>query len=403
MTEETRLSRFILRRFLITLIIVGATEFILSSFINHTLLPVMSDVFFPSIKDSNILSAGNIIIIVLLMLLYFTAQITNKLFPGSSGYIITFVNKRLDAISSASGNREAIISDSIFASMSGKEVLFLCLTLIAIVILTLIPIAVGALIFSGQVTREFRHLDSLRAAEQKENERKRYLMISDIAHDLKTPMTTVSGYARALSDGMVRPEKQKDYLDAITAKSERMNDIIQMLFNYSRLDSDGFELVKKHQDICEIVRECVAASYSDIEAAGDEIEIDIPENILTVCTDKMQISRVITNLLTNAVKHNDKGISILVRIADESDLIRIFVADSGAQIDKQLAHNIFEPFVMGDDSRSSKGGSGLGLSIARKVVEMHGWTIKLAQNPEIARYGLPHKYNKTFVISIPVE
>ena len=176
-----------------------------------------------------------------------------------------------------------------------------------------------------------------------------------------------------------------------------------MLFNYSRLDSDGFELVRSKHDICEIVRECAASAYSDIEDAGDELDVDIPEEKITLNTDKVQLTRVITNLLTNAVKHNDTKTHILACIRDESDLIRIFIADSGKAINKELADNLFEPFVMGDESRSSKGGSGLGLSIARKVVEMHGWTIKLAQKPEIARYNLPPEYEKTFVISIPVE
>ena len=180
-----------------------------------------------------------------------------------------------------------------------------------------------------------------------------------------------------------------------------MNDIVQMLFNYVRLDSDGFDLVRAPVDICELVRECAALAYQDVEDAGMEFDIDIPEEKIMVSADKIQMSRVVTNLLTNAVKHNDKGTHIGVKVTSDSDDTRIYISDSGKEIDKELASDIFEPFVMGDKSRSSKGGSGLGLSIARKVVELHGWKIKLVQRPEIGRYHLGDIYGKVFVIIIP--
>ena len=226
-------------------------------------------------------------------------------------------------------------------------------------------------------------------------------MLSDIAHDLRTPITTASGYARALSDGMVPEDRKQEYLDAIQTKSVRMNELITLLFDYVRLDSEGFKLNKTDCDICEIVRECAAFQYQDIEDAGMSFDIDIPEEEMIHSADKLQFSRVVTNLLTNAVKHNDKGTTIGLFVEKDESRIRIIVADSGKFIEN--AEDIFEPFVMGDESRNSRGGSGLGLSISKKIVEMHGFSIKLIQQPDIKKYNLDSKYVKMFFISVPIN
>ena len=264
--------------------------------------------------------------------------------------------------------------------------------------MSLLPLATGGVIFSGRVTRKLKKYEAGREAERTQEQKQRYLMISDIAHDLKTPMTTVSGYAKALSDGMVKEDQEKEYLDAIRDKTLRMNDIVQMLFDYVRLDSEGFTLVKDKTDICELVRECVASSYSVIEDAGDEVDIDIPDDAIMIDADKIQLSRVINNLLTNAVKHNASGTKIGVFIKKEPDEVRVYIADTGAPIDQELAESLFEPFVMGDKSRSSGGGSGLGLSVASKIAGLHGYKLKLVQKPEMARYNLGEEYKKVFLL-----
>ena len=396
MTEEARLRKFVTKRFITTLVIVGIAEFFISSLLNHAILPVVIPALFPQITDVSDISSGNVMFIAFMVFLYVFAVIMNKLLPSAGEFLTNYINRHMYELGFArTGNP--------MASMDLEDKIFLFVMIAGIIILLLAPIIIGAAIFTRSVSLEFTKLDKIRAEEQKAQDRKRYLMISDIAHDLKTPMTTVSGYARALSEGMIKPEKQQEYLDTITAKTERMNDIIQMLFNYSRLDSDGFELVKAKVDICELVRECVAASYTDIEEAGDEIDVDIPETSLTGQIDKVQLSRSINNLITNAVRHNPKGTKIFIGVKDESDSARVFVADNGDAIPQELAEKLFEPFVMGDESRSSKGGSGLGLSVSRKICELHDGRLKLVQKPEMGRYQLDPEYNKVFVISLPVE
>ena len=396
MTEETRLRKFVTKRFITTLVIVGIAEFFISSLLNHAILPVVIPTIFPQINDPSDISSGNVMFIAFMVFLYIFAVIMNNLIPSAGQFLTNYINRHMYDLGFAR-------TDDPMASLDLGDKIFLLIVIAGIIILMLLPIVIGAAVFSRSVSAEFTKLDKMRAEEQKAQDRKRYLMISDIAHDLKTPMTTVSGYARALSEGMIKPEKQQEYLDTITAKTERMNDIIQMLFKYSRLDSDGFELVKAKVDVCELVRECVAASYTDIEDAGDEIDVDIPETVLMGQIDKVQLSRSINNLITNAVRHNPKGTKIFIGVKDEIDSARVFVADTGDAIPQELADKLFEPFVMGDESRSTKGGSGLGLSVSRKICELHDGKLKLVQKPEMGRYQLGAEYNKVFVISLPVE
>ena len=121
--------------------------------------------------------------------------------------------------------------------------------------------------------------------------------------------------------------------------------------------------------------------------------IDIPEEPYMENVDEVQFGRALTNLLNNALRHNSAGARILLSLRVEADAARITVADTGEKIAPELAEHLFEPFVMGDESRSSKGGSGLGLSIASQIMQMHGWTLSYSED-------IPD-YSKGFVIECP--
>ena len=175
----------------------------------------------------------------------------------------------------------------------------------------------------------------------------------------------------------------------------RMNDLIELLFEYVKIDSEGFKLEKEEYDLIELLRENAALMYTDIEDAQMEFVIDIPEERQIVEVDKLQFSRVITNLLVNAIRHNDENTIIKLSLKKYPGLVIIDIADNGGEISKDIQENIFEPFARGDKSRNSKGGTGLGLSIAQKIINMHGWEINLNTNyPE---------YTKAFEIKIPIS
>lgn len=261
------------------------------------------------------------------------------------------------------------------------------------IVIMIIPIIVASLMFSKALMDEVHRMEQEAEEMRKVYEKKRNLMLSDIAHDLRTPITTIAGYSKALNDDMViSEEKKREYLQAIENKSVRMNDLINLLFEYVRLDSANYGLRRDEIDLPELLRTIAASLYSDIEEKGMEFEISIPEEVHMVSLDRVQFSRVIVNLINNAIKHNEAGTTISLEMKKEKDKIQIIVSDNGSLIPTFLAEHIFEPFAMGDASRTAQSGSGLGLSIAKKIVEMHGWTLELKQYYE--------EYRKSFVIEI---
>ncbi len=268
--------------------------------------------------------------------------------------------------------------------------------LIAIVMLTLLPYLMAAYVYSQMIRTKIHQIVEEQKEAHIEYEQNRSLLLSDIAHDLKTPITTVAGYAQALSEGIVSSEDRKqEYLDAIQHKSMQMNDLIMLLFEYMKLESKGFALNKTRENLSEILRECIASIYSDLEKRDMELELDIPEEAVWYEVDRVQFTRSIMNLLNNALRHNEAGIRIYVRFYQMpyTSSWCIIIGDTGQPIAPEIAEHLFEPFVMGDKSRSSKGGSGLGMSISHKVMAMHGWELRLEQTST-------SRYMKAFIVML---
>lgn len=273
------------------------------------------------------------------------------------------------------------------------EPMFPVLSFIMLIVLFAVPFLGAVYWFCRIVMEEVERRDEEQDEAQREYERKRNLMLSDIAHDLRTPITTIAGYSKALNDGMVTSEeKQKEYLEAIENKSERMNELINLLFEYVKMDSDAFGLHKEPVDIAEVLRKNAALLYADVEDKGMELIVEIPEEPCMVEADALQISRVLTNIINNCLRHNDAGTEIMLELKENGDQKEIIISDNGELIEEVVAIHIFEPFVVGDKSRRTKGGSGLGLSIAKKIVDMHGWKLSLVQNEK--------GYRKAFIINI---
>lgn len=400
MSNERGLRGFILARFFIILIIVNLVEFTVVLLTNRLLIPFMISSF----KLDEIIQATSSENIFLIIFVLIATWIVNSIFPFFKVSPAT-VNSFLEGLIAERGSEAVAATESIRRlTQDTKTTILLALAVIFIAIVLITPYVVGGIIFSLSVAKEIRISEKEKEEARIREEKRRYLMISNIVHDLKTPMTTVYGYAKALNDGVVPEDKKSEYLDAIMAKSDRMNDVVAMLLDYVKLDSEGFTIKKERTDICELVRACCAFSFTDIESAGDEIDVVIPDHPIFIQADNKQLSRVITNLITNAIRHNPEGTKIRVSITSESETtasdVRVFVADTGAEIEGELSEQIFEPFVTGDESRASDAGTGLGLPLSRKICEMHGFNLKLVQNPEILRYRLGEEYQKVFVISM---
>lgn len=208
-------------------------------------------------------------------------------------------------------------------------------------------------------------------------ERARNRMFIDISHDLKTPVTVISGYSRALAENMVRDEdKRKRYIEAIYSKSMYVSKLIDDLFELAKLDFRETGLELKNTDLAEFLRDMAAEHYEQMEDKGLELELHIPQDKVMHMLDRKEMTRAVSNILGNAIRHNPPGTSVFVGLYDMPDSIGIVIADNGTGIPEEIRQVIFDPFVKADCSRSGSG-TGLGLAIAEKIVKKHGGTLVL--------------------------
>ena len=380
--DKKSLKWFLINRFLVIMVCIFVGEELLGLLYNNALLPVMSRML--SNLHVAITAEGSLVLLLIHMLLYLFASFLPR---GLEDYVQHSVMKKME------GSLMVAVDSPLFAGRWGILLRIMIITLILLLIfVTLLPYLVGAFCYYRIVTRKVNELIEAEKEQQLAYDRRRNLLLSDIAHDIKTPITTLCSYSKALSENMVQGEKQQEYLDAIYAKSLRMSELITLLFEYVKLDSSGFELHRQKGDLGDILREGVAALYADFEDRGIVLELEIPETKVEFNVDRVQMARAIGNLLSNAVRYGREGGRALVKLENNT----ITVADDGMEIDEAFAKHIFEPFSRADKARSTKGGSGLGLSIAFRIVEMHGGELKLDR-----AYG--SGYTKAFQIVLPLR
>ena len=395
MSSERQLRGFILSRFFLVLIVTSMVEFAIVLVTNKCFMPFIIQAF----NLEEIVSPESSEKLFVILFVVAATAIVNKVWPFFHVSPESAYNALIGLLSGPNGDNQVAVQTVVDLHENPGAAWLLALSLLVIAIILVTPYVVAGIVFALSAAKEIRKLEHEKDEERHAEEKRRYLMISNIVHDLKTPMTTVYGYAKALNDGMVPPEKNNEYHEAIMAKTDRMNEVVALLLDYVKLDSEGFTLKKEKLDICETVRACCALSYTDTEVAGDTLDVNIPDNPVYIEADGKQLSRVITNLITNAIRHNPEGTKIGVSVTSDED-IRIFVADTGDEIAEDMKEQIFEPFVTGDESRASDGGTGLGLPLSSRICAMHGFSLKLAQKPEINRYRLGEEYKKVFVITI---
>lgn len=232
-----------------------------------------------------------------------------------------------------------------------------------------------------------------RKAFKKENERQQRekdLIYAAVAHDLKTPMTSVQGFAKALSDGKIRPEEQQEVFDIIYRKSNSMNEMVDTLFDYAKLGTEGYTPAFAEVDICALVREIIAENYCELEDHGIEVDIDIPETAIMINADRNELKRAVTNLIVNIYKHNPDGIRAKISVSENGGKAEIRIADSGDPLPDGA--DIFEPFVTENTARTVGHGTGLGLAVTKRVIERHGGEVMVVSDDE--------GYTKAFIIKV---
>ena len=201
-------------------------------------------------------------------------------------------------------------------------------------------------------------------------------LISNISHDLKTPITAVKGYVEGIMDGVAdTPEKMNRYVRTIYNKTNEMDHLINELTFYAGIDCNRIPYNFRRMNVAEFFQDCVEEVGLDLESKNIELNFyNLVSPETQIIADPEQLRRVISNIIGNSVKYLDKEQGkIEIRILDEVDAIRVEIEDNGKGIAAKDLGHIFERFYRTDSSRNStKGGSGIGLSIVKKIIEDHG-------------------------------
>ena len=236
--------------------------------------------------------------------------------------------------------------------------------------------------FKGEISDLYENYNQMRlrlkesAEEQVQADKQNRELISNISHDLKTPITSIKGYVEGIMDGVAdTPEKMERYIKTIYNKANDMNRLINELTIYSGIDSNRIPYHFHKLNVADYFNDCVEEVGLDLE--GQNIRLNYsnmtsPDTI--VIADPEQMKRVINNIVSNSVKYmNRANGTIDIRILDEIDSIRVEIEDNGKGVSAKEIGRIFERFYRTDASRnSSQGGSGIGLSIVKKIIEDHG-------------------------------
>lgn len=200
-------------------------------------------------------------------------------------------------------------------------------------------------------------------------------MLLELSHDIKTPIATIKSYANALEAGLVSDEKKPDYYRTIDLKAGRVAALSEDMFFMLKMDNPDYAPTFETVNICEFLRKICAEYYDEITGAGFTFSIDIPEDDIPTNIDVSLFSRVVINLLSNALRYNKSGKYIGIFCRKDSAHVTVEVTDDGAPIDEALASQMFTAFVRGDRTRKTDGGTGLGLAISKVIVEKHGGEI----------------------------
>ncbi len=236
----------------------------------------------------------------------------------------------------------------------------------------------------GEIGAMYRNYEDMRlrlkesADEKIEREKQNKELISNISHDLKTPITAIKGYSQGLLEGVAdNPEKQMKYIRIIYSKANDMNNLINELTLYSSIDNNRIPYNFVKINVADYFGDCIEEIGADLESKSIKLNysnLTAPDT--HIVADPEQIKRVVNNVVNNSVKYLDRDDGsgqIDIRILDEVDSIRIELEDNGKGIAQKDIPNIFDRFYRTDTSRNSKqGGSGIGLSIVKKIIEDHG-------------------------------
>ena len=225
----------------------------------------------------------------------------------------------------------------------------------------------------NQMVGEIRELmDKERESERTKNE-----LITNVAHDLRTPLTSIIGYLELLSGPVqLEPEMREKYINITYTKAKRLQKLIEDLFGFTKLNYGKISMRVSQVDIIKLLSQLLEEFYPNFmeKDLSYELQSNVPSKVITA--DGNLLARLFDNLLGNAIKYGAEGKKILVKVHADAEFVTVSVTNYGYVIPQEELPLLFEKFYRVEQSRSTNtGGTGLGLAIAKNIVEMHGGTI----------------------------
>ena len=218
-----------------------------------------------------------------------------------------------------------------------------------------------------------------------ENSRREF--VANVSHELRSPITSIRGFAEGMADGVIPPEEHPKYLRLVAEESRRLSGLVGELLELSRLEREDAKADRTVFDMNEMLRRAVIRRISDLDAKRLDVDCDFRTDPCPVWADSPRMEEVVINLLDNAVKFTSEGGRIVLRTERTENETAVTVWDNGAGIPEEDREKIFDRFFTSDRAHTSGKGTGLGLSICQRVLEMHGKEIRLLSDAQIRAAG----------------
>lgn len=224
-----------------------------------------------------------------------------------------------------------------------------------------------------QLGEKFNHM----AEELSSVEMLRSDFVNNFSHEFKTPIVSIRGFAKALKWDELLPEEREEYLDIIISESQRLADLSNSVLYLSKIEKQTIVTDVDRINITEQIRQVVALLYKKLAAKNISVVFDSDERYLS-CNDEL-VRQVWLNLLDNAIKFSPNDGKITIRIAEFNSNIIVTVADEGPGVSAEMQKHLFDKFYQGEHSHTEMG-NGLGLAIVRRIVELHGGSVKVSSD-----------------------
>ena len=220
-----------------------------------------------------------------------------------------------------------------------------------------------------------------------EREQRFHRQLEDISHDLRTPLTAIQGYLKLIDQENLGSE-EKEYLEVIQRRSAHLRHLIDQFYEFSTLLSGNYKMEIRQIDLCRMCREQLLGYYQRLETAGIEVQVRIPEKPVFLRADENALSRIIGNLLQNAVRYAKRRLEIEIseiKITETRKEIILTCANDAEDITEENVRQMFDRFYTGNHARS-RGGTGLGLAISRRLAEQMGGAMTV-ESQKIMNHG----------------